>query len=233
MKRLILILFLVTLPWCISWSSDDYDTRATADAAADASALSDASATASVTGGDQVISGGDTFAFSHGLGDVDIEGCVVTKQWGSILLSHQYFKYDVFCIADRLDVQGKHAAAAALRCSDKATKKLFGDSCISVWTFKPPKLPTDTATPNQGDEAPNRNDDDDDDDDHDVAYEALLKRVAKIEDEKDATVRRYNRDQKQRAEKEEARKLSAQSYLERLPPVQQQQQQMEEPPDGN
>ena len=35
--------------------------------------------------------GGDSsraYGFSHGLGDVDINDCIVSKQWGSILLSH-------------------------------------------------------------------------------------------------------------------------------------------------
>ncbi len=223
MKLLNVILLVLILPYVPVLADDGHGHSHDGD---------DASASSSITGGDQVISGGDTFAASHSLGDVDIEGCVVTKQWGSFIVSHQYYEYDVFCIADKLDSQGKYAAAAALRCSDKDTKKLFGDSCLSVWTFKPSVIPTIVATPNQEDEAPTSDDDWDDDDgpDRDIAYEALLERVTKIEEEKDANVRRYNRDQEQRAEKEEARKLSAKAYLDRLPPTQQQKEGL---PDGN
>lgn len=242
MKRTaLLVLLVLILPQVSSHSSDNRNKSVNADA--DAKSLSDATSMSSVTGGDQVISGGDTFAASHGLGDVDIEGCIVTKQWGSFIISHQYYDYDVFCIADKLDTQGRHHAAAVVRCTDKDMQKLFGDKCIPTWTFKAPAPPVIT-TPNQGDEAPTSDEDnwdDDDGPDHEDAYEALLERVAKIEREKAANVRRYNRDQAQRVEKEEVRKASAQSYLDRLPPpVQQQQeeeicclQQAEESPDGN
>ena len=139
MKRL-LLLSLLCLPWCLSWASGtDVDVRQSNDQNLQ-------------TTGDQVIKGGDAFGAAHGLGDVDIEGCVVTKQWGSFIVSHQYYEYDVFCIAEVLDSQGKYDAAAALRCSDKDTAKLFGDSCISVWTFRPAVPPHMEATPNQGDE---------------------------------------------------------------------------------
>ena len=138
MKRLLILLVLI-LPWVSVQASERYKTTseatAAASAAADAAAMSTSSST--LTGGDQVISGGDTFAASHALGDVDIEGCIITKQWGSIIISHQYFVYDVFCLADRLDLHGKHEAAAIMRCSDDHTAKIYCASCEATWTFKP------------------------------------------------------------------------------------------------
>ncbi len=219
MKRLLVLLVLL-LPQVSSQASERYNTTSEAHAAAKAAADAASMSTSSAIGGDQIISGGNTYAASHALGDVDIEGCIITKQWGSFIISHQYFVYDVFCLADRLDVHGKHDAAAIMRCSDKHTAKIYGDGCRATWTFKPAINPPMAVTPNQAVEREERDRDDDDDDD---AYEALLKRVSKIEDEKAANVRRYDRDQVIVRKKEADRRAQAQSYLDRLP------QQEEEP----
>jgi len=74
------------------------------------------------------------YGFSHGLGDVDINDCIVSKQWGSILLSHQYYKYNIWCMANQLDKAGQHDAAAKLRCQIPTIKKTWPDrsTCESI-----------------------------------------------------------------------------------------------------
>lgn len=140
----------------------------------------------------------------------EAEGCLVAKK--GKYLRGTYSDYDVFCLANILDEQGKYAAAAALRCSDKDTKKLFGDSCITVWTTTAAISPAAAATPNQAVERDN-------------GYEVLMERIQQIEEEKAANVARYEKDLAEQAQQDYKRKVEAESYLDRLPPTR-------EPPHG-
>jgi len=78
-------------------------------------------------------------ALSQALGDAAISGCIVTTQWGIIIYQRQGYRYDVFCLADKLDQAGKFEDAAAMRCTHKIPTKLYGDRCLSVMNFEPPE----------------------------------------------------------------------------------------------
>ena len=79
-------------------------------------------------------------ALSNSLGDVEISGCVITKQFSIIVWARQSWEYDPWCLAEALDRQGKHEYAAKMRCTDKKTAKIYGDDCITVLNFEPPEI---------------------------------------------------------------------------------------------
>ena len=98
-----------------------------------------------------MISENSSLALAQSLGDVDIgraAECIITEQYGILVWQRQYTKYDEWCLAGILDRQGKPEAAAIMRCSDKATKKLYGAHCESILKFAshnpgPPASTTD------------------------------------------------------------------------------------------
>ncbi len=81
-----------------------------------------------ITSGDVNVAGGDTnvstggnktFAFSHGLGDVDInEGsnCYGSEAWGSFIVSRQYLELNTWCASLFFELNGRHLFAAKMRC---------------------------------------------------------------------------------------------------------------------
>ena len=187
MLLFVFVLFMLITPL---WGSGD-DLSATADASA--TALSDSTSTASITGGDQIISGGDAIGLAQSLGDVDIEGCVVTEQWGIIVYQRQNWDYDPWCLAAILDQQGKHLDAAKMRCSDKDTEKIYGDECMRVMTFSPAIAPSAVATPNQ---AVDRDDEEGDEiDEHHQQIKVLTDRLDKYESDRQNSVNAYRRQQ--------------------------------------
>jgi len=83
---------------------------------------------------------GDKFlSLSSSLGDVDIEGCVVTIQRNFVVFGWQSFDYDFWCIARDYDLNGQYEVAAAVRCDIKQIRKRFqtDDACRKASNFKP------------------------------------------------------------------------------------------------
>ncbi len=87
--------------------------------------------------GPPAISGDRLLALSNSLGDVDISGCVVTKQWSVIVFAKQGYGYDPWCLASILDENGKYKEAATMRCTDKETARIYGEDCTIVLNFEP------------------------------------------------------------------------------------------------
>jgi hypothetical protein len=97
--------------------------------------------------GDTVVDAGDvalnsdskSFAFAHGLGDVDIADCLGSEQWGTIIVSRQYLELNKWCAAEVYDAKGLYQMAAILRCDIKEVKKHFTDpqDCIKANTVEP------------------------------------------------------------------------------------------------
>lgn len=86
----------------------------------------------SVTGGDMI--GGDTslstgnnkaFAFSHSLGDVDINQCIVSKQTGSFIVSWQGYDYNAWCMGEVYDAKGLFKMGAMMRCDIPVIREHF------------------------------------------------------------------------------------------------------------
>lgn len=90
-----------------------------------------------------------TFAFSHGLGDVDINQCIASTQWGTILVSKQGVILNKWCAAETFDARGMHFMAAALRCDIKEISKHFEsqEDCIDMNTYRPAPAATKEPAP--------------------------------------------------------------------------------------
>ncbi len=138
----LLILFAVCLLSSPSWASDD--DRGTGDATAtstsSAAALSQSGSGAAATVGDTVLNAGDmtvggssnkSYAFAHGLGDVDInEGrnCMGSEQWGTFIVSRQTLELNPWCASLFYELNGKHLFAAKMRCDIKEVRKHYESS---------------------------------------------------------------------------------------------------------
>jgi uncharacterized coiled-coil protein SlyX len=135
---LILAMFAVAAPiWA---SGDDRDGDATA--TADSSSVSGADAVANAMSGDLI--GGDstlstsnkTFAFSHSLGDVDInegKNCLGSEAWGSFIVSRQTNELNPWCAALFYELNGRHEFAAKMRCDIKEIRKKYA-SAEACWS---------------------------------------------------------------------------------------------------
>ena len=79
-----------------------------------------------VTGG--VSSSNKTFAFSHSLGDVDInegKNCLGSEAWGSFIISRQTNELNPWCASLFYELNGKHEFAAKMRCDIKDIRKKY------------------------------------------------------------------------------------------------------------
>jgi hypothetical protein len=108
-----------------------------------------------LSAGDTTLSGGDmiagdstlstsnkTFAFSHSLGDVDInegKNCLGSEAWGSFIISRQTNELNPWCAALFYELNGKHLFAAKMRCDIKeiGKKYLSVEACWSDQDLTP------------------------------------------------------------------------------------------------
>ncbi len=138
---LILALLALSAPTWASGSDDDAGGDATATAGADSSSISGADAVANAMSGDLI--GGDstlstsnkTFAFSHSLGDVDInegQNCLGSEAWGSFIVSRQTNELNPWCAALFYELNGKHEFAAKMRCDIKEIGKKY-ETELDCW----------------------------------------------------------------------------------------------------
>lgn len=128
----------------ISWASDD--DRRGGDVDVDVGGD-----TTTLTGGDTTVNAGDliggdvshsskAFAFSHSLGDVDInegQNCLGSEQWGTIIVSRQTNELNPWCAALFYELNGKHEFAAKMRCDIKAIRTKYDDDaeCVTDQTL--------------------------------------------------------------------------------------------------
>lgn len=122
------------------------------------------------TTGDVNTGGNETFGFAHSLGDVDLNQCMGSTQWGTILVSKQKLVLNKWCAADSLDSKGMYKAAAMLRCSIKEVSKVLGSTCIDALTVHADEV---TSVP--------MTDEGDSDDDENERYELLYARLIDLE----------------------------------------------------
>lgn len=79
-------------------------------------------------------------AFAHGMGDVDINDCLASTQWGSIIVSRQKVVLNLWCAAETFDAKAMYQMAAIMRCDIEEISRHFttGIECIRANTFTPP-----------------------------------------------------------------------------------------------
>ena len=98
--------------------------------------------TTNVQGGDMVNQiAGDSYSsraygFSHSLGDVDINQCIVSKQTGTFIVSWQGYDYNLWCMGEVFDAKGLFMMGAEMRCDIKpiASKFEFREDCLAANT---------------------------------------------------------------------------------------------------
>lgn len=56
------------------------------------------------------------YGFSHSLGDVDINQCIVSKQTGTFIVSWQGYDYNLWCMGEVFDSKGLWDMGALMRC---------------------------------------------------------------------------------------------------------------------
>ena len=109
-----------------------------------------------LTGDDQVIEGSDittdgslALAFAHALGDVDINDCMGSKAWGSILISHQYLVSNLWCMAEVYDAKRLYKMAAIMRCDIPDVRGHFttDEACVLANTVTPLAMPEPIESP--------------------------------------------------------------------------------------
>jgi hypothetical protein len=158
--------------------------------------------------------GGDdstAVAFGHALGDVDINDCLASTAWGTILISRQGVILNKWCAAEVYDAKGLPVMAARMRCDIPEVRKHFNtdNGCISANTAKASVAPVEVIkTPDKDEEG---------------YHEALEARLAAIEAQSSKDTERARRAAKAaQAAAEEAHRLEqerkeyAQQTLEQL-----------------
>lgn len=133
--------------------------------------------------GDQIIKGGNTLALTSVLGAAAIADCKVTKQRSYVVFAHQWFEYDVWCIGDKLDTQGKYKAAAEYRCTDKGNRKTYGNACLTILNFDP----GESAVPNPNPEPTY---------DYETAYAAQQEEIEEVREQLAVIIERQQQQQR-------------------------------------
>lgn len=97
-----------------------------------------------LTGGDNTatnsasIAGSRSYGFGYGMGDVDLNQCMGSTQWGTILGGKQKLILNKWCAAESYDARGLHVMASLLRCDIEDIRKHFAtdQGCIDANTMK-------------------------------------------------------------------------------------------------
>lgn len=110
-------------------------------------------------GGTELVTGGVSnssraYGFSHGMGDVDINDCLASKQWSTILVSNQSVAPNLWCMAESYDARGLYRMAAFMRCDIEIVRNHFtsDQDCWDANTITPPADPLPAAADNSADE---------------------------------------------------------------------------------
>jgi hypothetical protein len=106
-----------------------------------------------LSGGDTNVStgGNKTFAFAHGLGDVDInegQNCYGSEAWGSIIVSRQTLELNPWCASLFYELNGRHDFAAKMRCDIKeiGDKYTTEEACWTDQQMSPNVAPDDVSS---------------------------------------------------------------------------------------
>ena len=114
----------------------------------------------------------EAWGFSHSLGDVDINQCLGSTQWGTILVSKQKLVLNKWCAAEVYDAKGLYLVAARMRCQIPEVAELFAtnDECVGENEMTPPPPPVEAPPPEVNLE-------------EDEEYEMYEQRIAQLEEQ--------------------------------------------------
>lgn len=124
----------------------------------------DVDVNSSIAGGDVSLAGGDVstsvahdskaYAFSHGMGDVDINQCMGSEQWSTILVSKQKLVVNLWCMAESYDARGLYQMAAFMRCDIDMVRSHFetDQECWQANTISPQPVAQPTSVSDDDEE---------------------------------------------------------------------------------
>lgn len=150
--------------------------------------------------GDTMMDAGDVnfdskaYALSNYLGDVDINDCMGSTQFGTPIFSKQKLALNKWCAAETYDAKGLKKLAARMRCQIKEIASLFPDneSCVTANIVPDPPPPIPAAVEH------------DRDDEDERFHVELAQRIERIEKDRQAEAEkaaRYARAAKAEAER--------------------------------
>lgn len=170
-----------------------------------------------VNAGDLV--GGDTnvshtsraLALGNSLGDVDINDCLASTQWGTPVFSRQNVVLNKWCAAEVYDAKGLHRMAAKVRCEIKEIAALSEtrEECIADNTVQAPPVVV-AAPPTESVER------EDEDEEVKEKHNDLEARIAAIEKKRAADARRASAWAEEQKRAREEQKMLAQQSLDAL-----------------
>lgn len=116
---------------------------------ADAAANANASIESGAMGDNNVNMDSKSLALVNTMGDVDINDCRESEQFGTPIFSRQWIQLNPWCAAEVYDAKGLNDLAARTRCTIKEIRKLFEDdaTCIVANTVEPAPPPPPPPAP--------------------------------------------------------------------------------------
>lgn len=169
-------------------------------------------------------------AIGNGLGDVDINDCLGSEQFGTPLYSRQWLELNKWCAAEVFDAKGLNIMAGKLRCEIKEIAKLFDDpaACLDANTIHaPPAATVAEIEPVVATLSSRIDEHDDEEERHEEQIEQTVIDLANLKqsiDNERAARRRYAAGQREQADQEVAERNA---FLEQYKELTQQ---TEEPP---
>lgn len=136
---LVVVIVLVVTFINFAWATPKNE--AEANAAAKAVAVGSQTVNAGdMVGGDTSVStgGNKAFAFAHGLGDVDINDCLASTQWGTIIVSAQKVVLNKWCAGEVYDAKGLYKMGGIMRCDIQEIRRHFETDleCVEANTMR-------------------------------------------------------------------------------------------------
>ena len=204
-----------------------------------------------ITGGPVDVTGGATnvetnvagssyssraLALGNGLGDVDINDCLGSEQFGTPLYSRQWLELNKWCAAEVFDAKGLNLMAGKLRCEIKEIRALFAKSaagdaeCVEANTVVGQPAAREIA-PVVASLSARQDEHDEEEERHESELAAIMQRQTELEQRlqteaanRRAASARYAREQQQLANEQAA---ETESFLQQYKEIAQQ---IEEPP---
>ncbi len=81
--------------------------------------------------------GNNAYGFGRSSFDVDLNQCMGSTSWDTILVGRQKLVLNKWCAAESFDARGLHLMAAIMRCDIPEIAKHFTDGCIEANTMRP------------------------------------------------------------------------------------------------
>lgn len=149
---------------------------------------------------------------SNGLGDVDINDCLASTQFGTPLFSKQGVILNKWCAAEVYDAKGLYKMAAVMRCDIQDVRKHFAskEECQEANTVVITQVITYVPEPQTQSTVDVYHDDHEEEEEE--VHDGLAERLAELETKREADARRATRyANEQRAYESEQRSYAQQA----------------------